>query len=74
MTVAVPEKVLRLDYPARFRPYISHFAGPVKPWTASFPAKYDHHRAWYRDLLRDSPWPDFVAPLAHRPVNQLQIG
>jgi lipopolysaccharide biosynthesis glycosyltransferase len=63
MTVAIPEQVLRLDYPARFRPYIAHFAGPVKPWTAGFPARYEDHRAWYRDMLRDSPWPDFVAPV-----------
>ena len=62
MTVAVPDEVLRLEYPARFRPYIAHFAGPVKPWTAGFPARYEDHRAWYRDLLRDSPWPDFAAP------------
>jgi lipopolysaccharide biosynthesis glycosyltransferase len=62
MTVAVPQKVLRLDYPARFRPYIAHFAGPVKPWTAGFPARYEVHRAWYRDQLHDSPWPNFVAP------------
>jgi lipopolysaccharide biosynthesis glycosyltransferase len=62
MTVAVPDDVLRLDYPARLRPYIAHFAGPVKPWMANFPVRYEHHRAWYRDLLRDSPWPHFAAP------------
>lgn len=61
MTVAVPDKVLRLYYPERFRPYISHFAGSVKPWTADFPVRYEHYRAWYRDLLRDSPWPHFAA-------------
>jgi lipopolysaccharide biosynthesis glycosyltransferase len=69
MTVAVPEEVLRLDYPARFRPYISHFAGPVKPWMANFPVRYEHHRAWYRDLLRDSPWPHFAAP-ANAPLGE----
>ena len=53
MTVAIPEKVLRLDYPARFRPYISHFAGPVKPWMAGFPARYENHRAWYREVLEE---------------------
>lgn len=62
MTVAIPERVLRLKYPARFRPYISHFAGPVKPWMGDFPAYYEHHRIWYRDLLHDSPWPQFVEP------------
>jgi lipopolysaccharide biosynthesis glycosyltransferase len=62
MTVAVPEDVLRLNYPARLRPYISHFAGPVKPWMANFPERYESHRAWYRDMLRDSPWPHFAAP------------
>ena len=61
MTVAVPDDVLRLVYPARFRPYIAHFAGPVKPWKAGFPARYEDHRAWYRNLLCDSPWPDFAA-------------
>jgi lipopolysaccharide biosynthesis glycosyltransferase len=70
MTVAVPEKVLRFDYRARFRPYISHFAGPVKPWMASFPAHYDNHRSWYRDLLRASPWPYFAAP-ANAPANSV---
>jgi lipopolysaccharide biosynthesis glycosyltransferase len=61
MIVAVPDRVLRLDYPERLRPYVAHFAGPVKPWTADFPARYENHRAWYRDLLRNSPWPDFGA-------------
>lgn len=67
MAVAVPDEVLRLDYPARFRPYIAHFAGPVKPWTGSFPARFEHHRAWYRDLLRDSPWPEFAASACTAP-------
>jgi lipopolysaccharide biosynthesis glycosyltransferase len=62
MTVAVPDEVLRLDYPARLRPYIAHFAGQVKPWMANFPERFEHHRAWYRDSLRDSPWPHFAAP------------
>ena len=62
MIVAVPEEVLRLEYPARLRPYISHFAGPVKPWMANFPKRYEPFRAWYRAMLRDSPWPDFTAP------------
>lgn len=62
MVVALPEKVLRLDYPSRYRPYVAHFAGPTKPWTARFPAKYREHRAWYWDLLRDSPWPNFASP------------
>lgn len=62
MTVAIPENVLRLDYPERLHPYISHFAGSVKPWMANFPGRFEHHRAWYRNLLRDSPWPQFAAP------------
>ena len=41
MTKAIPEKALRLDYPARFHPYISHFAGPTKPRMASFSARYE---------------------------------
>jgi lipopolysaccharide biosynthesis glycosyltransferase len=69
MTVAVPDDVLRLDYPARFRPYIAHFAGSVKPWMANFPVRHEHHRAWYRDLLRDSPWPHFAAP-ANAPLGE----
>jgi lipopolysaccharide biosynthesis glycosyltransferase len=60
MVVAVPDHVLRLYYPERFRPYIAHFAGPVKPWTRDFPDRHEDHRAWYRELLCDSPWPDFV--------------
>jgi lipopolysaccharide biosynthesis glycosyltransferase len=67
MTVAVPDDVLRLDYPARFRPYIAHFAGQVKPWMANFPERFEHHRAWYRDVLRDSPWPHFAAPANVQP-------
>jgi len=62
MIVAVPDKVFRLKYPERLRPYIAHFAGSVKPWTAAFPSRYEHHRAWYRQMLRDSPWPNFAAP------------
>jgi lipopolysaccharide biosynthesis glycosyltransferase len=61
MTVAVPDDVLRLDYPVRLRPYIAHFAGQVKPWMANFPECFEYHRTWYRDLLRDSPWPNFAA-------------
>jgi lipopolysaccharide biosynthesis glycosyltransferase len=67
MTVAIPEDVFLLYYPPRLRPNISHFAGPLKPWMASFPKRFEHHRAWYRDLLHDSPWPQFaeqdIAPL-----------
>jgi lipopolysaccharide biosynthesis glycosyltransferase len=59
LTVSVPDEVLRLDYPARFGPYISHFAGPLKPWMANFPELFGPHRAWYQNLLRDSPWPEF---------------
>jgi lipopolysaccharide biosynthesis glycosyltransferase len=69
MTVAVPEDVLRLDYPARLRPYIAHFAGPVKPWMANFPERYEPHRTWYRNMLRDSPWPHFAAP-ANSPLGE----
>lgn len=72
MTVAVPDDVFRLYYPAKFRPYISHFAGPVKPWTASFPERFEQHRAWYRDLLGGSPWPDFVAPLVPSGADRLK--
>ena len=61
MTVAMPEDILRLDYPASLRPYISHFAGPLKPWMANFPQRYENHLSWYREMLRDSPWPYFVA-------------
>ena len=61
MTVAVPDDVFRLYYSAKDRPYISHFAGPVKPWMVDFPERFEHHRAWYRDVLRDSPWPYFAA-------------
>jgi lipopolysaccharide biosynthesis glycosyltransferase len=71
MIVAVPDRVLRLDYPERLRPYVAHFAGPVKPWTADFPARYENHRAWYRDLLRDSPWPNFTASVS---ASSSQIG
>lgn len=60
MIVAVPREVLRLEYPARLRPYILHFAGPVKPWMTNFPEEYEAHRAWYRDLVRNSPWPHFA--------------
>ena len=67
LTVAVPDEVLRLDYPVRFRPYISHFAGPLKPWMANFPERFGPHRAWYHDLLCASPLPDFVA-LASAPL------
>ena len=63
MIVAVPEEVFRLDYPSRFSPYVAHFAGSIKPWMANFPARYESHRAWYRDLLLDSPWPHFAAQL-----------
>jgi lipopolysaccharide biosynthesis glycosyltransferase len=60
MTVAIPEDVFRLYYPPRLRPNISHFAGPLKPWMGNFPERFEHHRAWYRDLLRGSPWPHFA--------------
>jgi lipopolysaccharide biosynthesis glycosyltransferase len=70
MTVAVPDEVFRLVYPARFRPYIAHFAGPMKPWAADFPARYENHCAWYRALLRDSPWPHFAAPFSAAPPRE----
>jgi lipopolysaccharide biosynthesis glycosyltransferase len=60
MAVAVPDHILRLDYPARLQPYISHFAGAVKPWMNNSPKRFVAHGAWYEELLRDSPWPDFV--------------
>jgi lipopolysaccharide biosynthesis glycosyltransferase len=66
MNVALPERILRLDYPSEFRPYIAHFAGPVKPWTADCPGRYRHHQAWYRETLHDSPWPTFAAPASTR--------
>jgi lipopolysaccharide biosynthesis glycosyltransferase len=61
MVVAVPDHVLRLYYPERLRPYVAHFAGSVKPWMTDFPARYEDHRAWYQELLRESPWPEFTA-------------
>lgn len=69
MTVSIPDDVFRLHYPENYQPYISHFAGPVKPWTPDFPIRFDHHRAWYRDLLCDSPWPHFVAPSGASPTS-----
>ena len=69
LTVAVPADVLRLDYPARFRPYIAHFAGPVKPWMANFPERFGPHHAWYQDMLCDFPWPHFAAP-AEAPTSE----
>ena len=68
MIVGVPDEVYRLYYPARLQPYIAHFAGPEKPWTARFPERFEHHRAWYWDLLRDSPWPNFAAPASASPT------
>ena len=62
MTVAIPDEVFRLYYPGSIFPYISHFAGPIKPWTANFPERFSHHGAWYRDLLHGSPWPHFAVP------------
>jgi lipopolysaccharide biosynthesis glycosyltransferase len=62
MTVAVPDDIFRLYYPERLQPYIAHFAGAMKPWTKGFPERFGRHRAWYCDLLRESPWPHFAAP------------
>jgi lipopolysaccharide biosynthesis glycosyltransferase len=62
MVAAIPDYELRLHYPAIYQPFIAHFAGAVKPWTPDFPERFEHHRAWYRNLLRDSPWPHFTAP------------
>ena len=68
MTVAVPDDVFPLYYPARLQPYIAHFAGPTKPWATSFPERFEHHRTWYLELLRVSPWPHFVAPHSASPT------
>jgi len=69
MTVAVPDDVFRLYYPARFRPYIAHFAGLLKPWTTNFPKRFEQHGAWYRAVLRDSPWPQFAEPRGTSPAS-----
>ena len=62
MTVAVPDDVIPLHYPARLQPYIAHFAGPTKPWAGNFPIRFQNHCVWYWDLLRDLPWPHFAVP------------
>jgi lipopolysaccharide biosynthesis glycosyltransferase len=71
MNVAIPDEVFRLSYPERLRPYISHFAGSLKPWMLNSAKRFECHRAWYWRCLRESPWPHFVAPASAPPDESL---
>ena len=50
----------------QYRPCIMHYTGVRKPWGTK---RYPRHLAdaiWYRLTLRNSPWPDFAAPVPLR--------